>query len=154
MDASIRSTLAALALGTALVGSLAAPAAAGKVNESFFGVAVKGYDVVAYFTEGAPTKGEKAFTHEWMGASWRFASAANRDAFAGDPERYAPAYRGFCAYAVAYGGLADIDPKAWTIHEGRLFLNLDLDVQARWLADVPGFVARADARWPELSGGR
>ncbi|MBR0674325.1 YHS domain-containing (seleno)protein [Neoroseomonas soli] len=115
------------------------------------GVAVRGTDVVAYFTEGRAIAGNPRFTTPWRGATWRFASAAHRDLFAAEPERYAPAYGGFCAYAVSEGYTAPIDPAAWRIVDGRLFLNYDRAVQRRWERDIPGRIARADANWPGLS---
>jgi hypothetical protein len=115
------------------------------------GLAVRGTDVVAYFTEGRPVAGRPEFTHAWGGATWRFASAANRDLFAGDPARYAPAYGGFCAYAVSEGYTAPIDPAAWRIVEGRLYLNYDRATQRTWERDIPGRIARADANWPRLA---
>lgn len=115
------------------------------------GVAVRGTDVVAYVTEGRPVAGRAEFTHAWRGADWRFASAANRDQFAADPERHVPAYGGFCAYAVSEGYTAPIDPAAWRIVDGRLYLNYDRSVQRRWERDIPGRIARADANWPRLA---
>lgn len=115
------------------------------------GVAVRGTDVVAYVTEGRPVAGRAEFTHAWRGADWRFASAANRDRFAADPERHVPAYGGFCAYAVSEGYTAPIDPAAWRIVDGRLYLNYDRSVQRRWERDIPGRIARADANWPRLA---
>lgn len=126
------------------------PATAAEVNAER-GVAVRGTDVVAYVVEGRPVAGRAEFTHAWRGATWRFATAANRDRFAADPERYAPAYGGFCAFAVSEGYTAPIDPAAWRIVDGRLFLNYDRSVQRRWERDIPGRVARADANWPGLS---
>ena len=116
------------------------------------GLAVRGTDVVAYFTEGRPVAGRPDFTHAWGGATWRFASAANRDLFAADPARYAPAYGGFCAYAVSEGYTAPIDPAAWRIVDGRLFLNYDLAIQRTWERDIPGRIARGDTNWPRLAG--
>ena len=123
------------------------------VNKSFLGdTAVEGYDVVAYFEEGAPREGSSGFTHRWRDATWRFASAENRDRFAADPARYAPQYGGYCAYAVARGSTADIDPQAWKIVDGKLYLNYSKRIQAIWEQDVPGYVAKADANWPALVG--
>ncbi len=140
----------ALAFVLALGGSAAL--ALSPVNKSFFGgVAIEGTDPVAYFTEGRPVAGSKEHVFEWRGATWRFASAAHRDLFAADPEKYAPRYGGYCAWAVSQGYTAGIDPEAWTIHEGKLYLNYDLKVQARWSADIPGNIAKADANWPELA---
>jgi YHS domain-containing protein len=115
------------------------------------GVAVRGTDVVAYVTQGRPVPGSAAFTHMWRGATWRFASAAHRDLFAAAPERYAPAYGGFCAFAVSEGYTAPIDPAAWRIVDGRLYLNYDRSVQRRWEGDIPGRIARGDANWPGLA---
>ncbi len=114
------------------------------------GVAVRGTDVVAYFTEGRAVPGRPAFAFMWRGATWRFASAENRDRFATDPERYAPAYGGFCAYAVSEGYTASIDPEAWRIVDGRLFLNHDRSAKRRWEKDIPERIAHADANWPRL----
>jgi hypothetical protein len=126
------------------------PAAAMEVNADG-GIAVRGTDVVAYFVEGRPFAGRAEFAHAWRGATWRFATAGNRDRFVADPERYAPAYGGFCAYAVSEGYTAPIDPAAWRIVDGRLFLNYDRSVQRRWERDIPGRVARGDANWPRLA---
>ena len=126
--------------------------AKGPVNTTLFGnKAVKGYDVVAYFTDGKAVPGAAAFSYEWEGARWLFASAAHRDLFEADPEKYAPQYGGYCAYAVAKGDLVDIDPEAFTIVGGKLYLNYSLDVQKKWSLDIPGYVKKADAAWPGLS---
>lgn len=110
--------------------------------------AIRGYDPVAYFTVGQPMKGTPHITHEWRGATWHFTSVENRDRFAADPERYAPAYGGYCAYAVAHGATARTVPEAFEIVDGRLYLNYSEDVQRRWDADQAGFIRRADANWP------
>jgi YHS domain-containing protein len=135
--------------------TLAAPAVAlSPVNRTTFGgVAIDGWDPVAYFTDGKPVEGSREFVHEWNGATWRFASAAHRDLFAQAPEKYAPQYGGYCAWAVSQGYTADIDPEAWKIQDGRLYLNYSLDVQKKWAADIPGNVAKGDANWPKLLAG-
>lgn len=115
------------------------------------GVAIRGTDPVAYFREGRPVAGRADITHAWHGVTWRFATEANRDAFAADPARYAPAYGGFCAWAVAEGYTAPIDPRAWTIVGGRLYLNYSRSIQRRWERDIAGNIARADANWPRLA---
>ena len=112
------------------------------------GVAVKGYDVVAYETESAPVKGRVEFEYRWQGAVWRFASAANRDRFATSPERFAPQFGGYCAWAVSRGYTADIDPEAWRIVAGKLYLNYSRRVQRMWEQDVPGNIAKGAANWP------
>jgi YHS domain-containing protein len=121
-----------------------------KVNTSFTGLAIDGYDPVAYFTERKPVKGSAEFTVEFGGAKYRFASAANRDLFAKDPAKYAPQYGAFCAYAVSKGYTADTDPLAWKIVEGRLFLNYNAAAQRKWEEDVPGNIVKGDANWPAL----
>lgn len=114
------------------------------------GVAIKGYDPVAYFEESKPVKGSKEFTHEWMGAKWQFASAPNRDLFAASPEKYAPQYGGYCAWAVSNNYTAETDPDAWTIRDGRLFLNYSKKVQAMWLKEIEQRIAAGDRNWPGL----
>jgi hypothetical protein len=114
------------------------------------GVGAGGYDVVAYFTDGKPTKGDPAFTAEHNGASWRFASVANRDLFMADPAKYAPQYGGHCAYAAAKGYVAKGDPEAWTVHDGKLYLNYSDQVRASWLTDIAGNIAAAESKWPGL----
>lgn len=109
-----------------------------------------GYDPVAYFTDGAPRRGDAAHALDWNGQRWHFTSAANRDAFAADPERFAPQYGGNCAWAAAEGYVAPVDPTAWAIVDGKLYLNFDARIQARWERDIPVFIARADANWPGL----
>jgi len=141
----------------ALVGAaLLVPAAAvhaALVNKSFLGsVAVQGTDVVAYHTESRPVEGSSEHAFEWRGATWRFASAENRDRFAKEPERYAPRYGGYCAYGMAQGYKVDIDPEAWSIVDGQLFLNVNKEVQKQWEADIPGFIVKADAHWERLGG--
>ena len=114
------------------------------------GAAIKGYDPVAYFIDGKPVAGSPQFTHSWNGAEWRFASAANRDKFAAEPEKYAPQYGGFCAYGLSQGYKVKIEPDAWRIVDGKLYLNYDKSVQQTWVKDVPGYIAKADANWPKL----
>lgn len=112
------------------------------------GVAVGGYDPVAYFEEGKPVKGSKDITLKHEGATWRFASAENRSTFEANPAKYAPQYGGYCAWAVSKGYTAKGDPQAWTIHDGKLYLNYDKNVRATWEKNIPGNVAKADANWP------
>lgn len=112
------------------------------------GVAINGYDPVAYFTEGKPVKGVAEFASEWEGATLRFASAENKATFDGDPGAYAPKYGGYCAYAVSKGATAPTDPEAWTVHEGRLYLNFSTDVRTIWRQDIAGNIAKADTNWP------
>jgi YHS domain-containing protein len=114
-------------------------------------VAIDGYDPVAWFTDGGPRKGSSAYTATWNGATWYFTTPAHRDLFQADPARYAPQYGGYCAWAMADGRKAEIDPNAWKIVDGRLYLNYDADVQRKWAADIPGHIARADQHYARLS---
>ena len=141
---SRNSTLPLLALGFLL----ALPALAKDPVFSAGGFAIRGYDPVAYFEAATPTKGDDAFQHRWMGATWLFASQENRDAFAAEPERFAPRFGGYCAYAVSRGSTASTDPEAWRIVDGRLYLNYSRRIQSKWLKDVPGNIAKAEANWP------
>lgn len=138
-----------------LLAGLVGPRAAlakGPLNTTLFGgKAVKGYDVVSYFTEGKAVPGSGDFEYEWMGAKWRFTTAEHRDLFKAHPEKYAPQYGGYCAYAVAKGDLVDIDPEAFTVVDGKLYLNYSADVQKKWSQDIPGYIKKADAQWPGLT---
>lgn len=121
------------------------------INKDKSGVALKGYDVVAYFTDGKAVEGKEEFEHAWMDSTWQFSSAANRDLFAANPEKYAPQFGGYCAWGVIQGYLAPIDPKAWKVVDGKLYLNYDVKVQQDWLKDVPGNIQKATALWPQAS---
>ena len=122
--------------------------AQGNVDSS--GLALQGYDPVAYFTESKPVRGKAEFTAQHGGATYRFASAANRDAFAAAPAKYAPQYGGYCAFGLAGGYKAPIEPDAWTVVDGKLYLNYNQSVRSRWSSDVPGYVRKADANWPAI----
>jgi hypothetical protein len=148
-----RRIAAATAAAWLLAGTPAAHALE-PVYENWRGLAIAGYDPVAYFAEGKPVAGSSDFTTEWKGATWRFASAAHRDQFAADPVKYAPQYGGYCAWAVSQGYTASSDPDAWRIVEGKLYLNYDKDIQKKWEIDIPGNIAKANESWPKLLGGR
>ena len=121
------------------------------VNQSLFGgVATDGYDPVAYFTMGRPVQGRSEFSLDWNGASWRFANSEHREMFRANPERYAPQYGGYCAFAVAHGQTAGIDPNAWAIVDGKLYLNYDADIQRQWVANQAEFIRLANQKWPAL----
>ena len=133
---------------------LAAAGAAGAEDPVYTGrfgnVAIKGYDPVAYFLDKEPVKGSADHSFEWKGAEWRFKSADNRERFAADPERWAPQYGGYCAWAVSQGYTAATDPEAWTVVGDRLFLNYNKKIRARWLEDRDGNITKADANWPAV----
>lgn len=112
-------------------------------------VAVGGYDVVSFYS-GKPRKGTTKFFYEHEGARWLFVSERSRDTFIGNPERYAPAYGGYCAWALAKGKLAKGSPKHWSLVDGQLFLNFNGRIKKRWDVDRTRFIEKADANWPEV----
>lgn len=114
------------------------------------GVAIRGYDTVAYFTQGKPVEGSTEFTTEWEGASWRFSSQEHLDLFTASPEDYAPQYGGYCAYGVAKDGLVKIEPENWSIIDDKLYLNFNDKVQGLWEADIAGFISAADRKFDAL----
>ncbi len=130
--------------------SIAAPDAAPVNTLDSNGVAIKGYDPVAYFTEGAPHKGKPEFTAQYRGAIWQFASAENKAKFEAAPESYVPAYGGYCAYGVSQGYLVKIEPDAWSIKDGKLYLNYDKSVQKTWSEKPADYIGIADQKWPGL----
>jgi YHS domain-containing protein len=123
----------------------------GAINTNADGVAIKGYDPVAYFTASAATPGSATYTASHQGALFRFASAANRDAFMAAPEKYTPQYGGYCAMGVAVGRKFDIDPAAFKVEDGKLYLNKDKAAQAVWLKDAPGNIRKANGKWSEVA---
>lgn len=139
-------------LGLALIASLfiVANACAGEFFEKD-GAALRGYDPVAYFVDRRPVKGSAEHKADYKGSTFHFASKANRDAFIADPTRYAPQYGGYCAFGLAGGYKAATDPAAFTVVDGKLYLNYNAAVQKQWSADIPGFVVKADKNWPVVS---
>jgi len=147
----------ALALGAVALIASTAVCAAPPVNtlkNSVFGgstdTAINGYDTVAYFTVGKPVKGQDKLVTDWMGAKWKFSSQAHLDLFKADPEKYAPQYGGYCAFGVSRGYLVKVEPDQFTVREGKLYLNYDADVQAKWSKDIPGYIQQADAKFRAL----
>ena len=149
---------------TALIAALAtawfsgnAAAAEPPINtlkNSVFGgrtdTAINGYDTVAYFTVGKPVKGQDSLVHDWMGAKWKFSTAAHLELFKVNPAKYAPQYGGYCAYGVSQDNLVKVEPDQFTVRDGKLYLNYDADIQAKWLKDPAGYIRTADARFPVL----
>ncbi|MDX2251027.1 MAG: YHS domain-containing (seleno)protein [Nitrospira sp.] len=113
------------------------------------GLAIGGYDPVAYFTDQKPVKGSPEFQATHRNSTFQFASSAHRDLFASDPAKFVPQYGGYCAYGMAKGYKAKIDPAAFTVVDGKLFLNYNDTVRAQWLSDISGYIRKADANWPE-----
>jgi hypothetical protein len=147
----IRAWFAALTfiIGAAMP-ALAQGPPASAVNVDAEGVALHGHDPVAYFTEGKAVPGVARFEHQWNGARWRFANAANRDAFAKAPDKYAPQFGGYCSWAVSRNYTADVDPNAFAVVNGKLYLNYSTDVQTRWRVDRDGNITKAEGNWPGL----
>jgi YHS domain-containing protein len=124
-----------------------------RINTTSDGLALRGYDPVAYFTEGKAVRGRQEFEYEWGGARHQFSSAENRDRFVSNPERYAAQYGGYCAWGISQAKFFDGDPEVWKIVNGKLYVNYNQDIEQTWQQDVPGFIAKADQHWPELTGG-
>lgn len=112
--------------------------------------AIHGYDPVAYFNEHRPVKGDKKFVLSWNSADWYFVNQKNLELFKLNPKMYAPQYGGYCAYGLADGHKAPTDPQAWTIVNGKLYLNYDKDVQQSWNKKQGEYILTADKLWPEL----
>lgn len=117
------------------------------------GLALSGYDAVAYFSDGRPVPGTPAYRLKWRGAIWQFASAEHRQAFEMNPEAYAPQFGGYCAYTVAEGRPRKAEPDLWTIHAGRLYLNFDPTLQKLWRQDMTRYIAAAEQKWSQIDKG-
>ncbi len=126
---------------------LSGTAAAGDTNLSFHGIAIQGYDPVAYFTAGRPVPGDPGITASHDGATYQFASSEHKAVFEANPDKYAPQYGGYCAYAAAQGAKASIEPEQFTVFNDKLYLNYNADVRQRWSQDRPGYILKADAYW-------
>jgi YHS domain-containing protein len=147
----------ALALTAAVLFASTGAVAAQPVNtlkNSLFGgntdTAINGYDTVAYFTVGKAVKGQDSLATDWLGAKWKFSSQAHLDLFKANPEKYAPQYGGYCAYGVSQGYLVKVDPDQFSVIDGKLFLNYDADVQAKWKKDTAGYITVADGKFLNL----
>jgi len=112
------------------------------------GVAVRGFDVVSYFTDGKAIEGDPASSFVWQGITWQFATAEHRAKFASEPEHYAPQYGGYCAFAVSRGTTADGDPHQWAIVTNKLYLNNNAFAMHLWDKDRPGNIQTGDINWP------
>lgn len=116
------------------------------------GVAIRGADTVAYFSQGATVKGSSEHAVIWAGATWQFSSADNLEVFMGNPYAFAPQFGGYCAFNLSLGELKSSDPEAWSVYDGKLYLNHSLGVRELWSSDIPRHVALADANWPGILG--
>ena len=113
-------------------------------------VAIDGYDPVAYFKVAMPVKGRSELSYKWKDALWYFSSKANLDDFKSDPEKFAPQFGGYCAYGMAEGHKASTSPDAWTVLNGKLYLNYNKNVKELWDKDRPGYIEKANANWPSV----
>ncbi len=117
-------------------------------SNSATGIAINGYDPVAYFTKNMPVEGGEDHSLLWKGATWHFSSTENMAVFKANPDKYAPQYGGYCAFAVSYGSTATTVPEAWSIVDNKLYLNNSLGVRTRWNTDQQGYIRKADKNWP------
>ena len=145
----MKPTIFRLTLFTLLV-SATASFAQRPVVFSTAGKAIHGYDPVAYFTDGKPVRGDSTLTYAYEGATWQFATAKNRDAFKANPVKYAPQYGGYCAFGTSRGYKAPTEPDAWTIVDGKLYLNYNTKVRTEWDKDKPGYIQKADKNWVDI----
>lgn len=117
---------------------------------TFNNYAIYGYDTVAYFTQNKAVKGDKKIAYEWRKAEWHFSSQENLEMFKNDPEKYAPQYGGYCAYAMSDGRLVGVDEDAFTILDGQLYMNYSKSVMKEWRSNSKQFIEEADALYPTL----
>ncbi len=154
MFGSIIKKLAAFLIAATAAATLAGGAIAADTkitsNVSDHELGLKGYDAVAYFDEGEPTAGKSRFSHTYKGVTYRFVSATNRDKFAKSPEKYAPQYGGFCAFGASVGLKLEVDPEAFDIVDGKLYLNNSAQIQDMWLQNPEGRIKAGDANWRKI----
>jgi YHS domain-containing protein len=115
------------------------------------GVAINGTDPVAYFMDHKSVMGDAMYSYKWGGADWHFASEKDLEMFKANPNKYAPQYGGYCAYAVGRNQLVRSGPNAWTIKNGKLYLNKDLDVRQPFRKDINKNIKLANEMWPKLN---
>ena len=148
MKRTLKSSIAAIVMTASL--ATTAFAAGFDVNATSTDLALRGVDPVSYFTAGEPLQGEVNITAEHNGAIYRFTSEETKALFEADPERYAPAYGGYCAFGLANGYKFDGDPDVWRIVDDRLYLNLSADVAEIWQKDIPGYIETAENLWTDV----
>ena len=154
MSTIILRALAPISLSVLMVAALALPALAEeRINKNSEDVAIKGYDTVAYFTEGRAVKGKPEFEYVWQDARWLFAKAEHRDLFASDPERYAPRFGGFCTGGLSLGYMTQANPENWSIVDGRLYITRSKRGQEMIRADPEATIAKAELTWTEFAHG-
>ncbi len=114
--------------------------------------AIRGYDPVTYFTDTVPKKGTSEFTVDYKGAQWHFVSATNAALFKANPEKYTPQFGGYCAFGMSRGYKAETQPDAWTLVDGKLYLNYNMKVRAEWNKKQTEFIEKAAANWMKIKG--
>ncbi len=114
------------------------------------GIAIRGYDPVAYFKQNKPVKGIETIAYDWNGVKWLFYSDENKEEFKANPEKFAPQFGGYCAYGLSENHKSPTDPDAFTIVDGKLYLNYSLKVKELWNKDIPGRIKKANELWPAL----
>lgn len=147
---AVRQLIAGVALSAALATS--ALAAGVELNASSTGLALQGYDPVAYFTQGKPTKGNWKITASYNDATYRFASEEHKEKFLANPGAYLPQYGGYCAFGAAMGFKFDGDPNYWKVVDNKLYLNISQDVQQRWQGDTAQYIPLANEKWETIEG--
>ena len=142
-----------LASSLAFIGTSALFMTAAEAMGQIFGrkgLAIRGYDPVAYFKVSKPVKGKKQFQTKWKGATWAFSTQKNLDAFIKSPVKYAPVYGGYCSWAMSQGRIATTVPEAWDIVDGKLYLNFSLGIRKKWRTDIPKHIQLANKKWPNV----
>lgn len=151
MEINMKSKIAkSIVLSLAMVFAGATFAADKDMNADANDIAISGYDTVAYFTKNMPVAGSDQFTATYKNTIYKFSSAQNRDVFRANPEKFAPQFGGYCAMGVAMEKKLNVDPMAWRVVDGKLYLNLNKDVQTKWASDIPGHLATAKENWPTI----
>jgi len=145
-----KTSLKTILAGSILVASSLSFAADIDMNADANDLAIKGYDPVSYFTMSTPKMGNASYTATYKGGIYRFSNEENRDMFKASPAKYAPQYGGYCAFGVAMEKKFDTDPLAWKIVDNKLYLNLNKDVQKKWLTDVPGYLNLSSENWTDI----
>jgi YHS domain-containing protein len=139
-------------IGLLLISLISSTAILAQQSEIFTinGKAIRGYDVVAFFTASKPVKGEEQFSHVWKNTTWLFSSLENQELFKSNPEKYAPQYGGYCAFGMSGGYKAPTIIETWKIIDQKLYFNYSLKVQDMWNKDISGHIIKADNNWQKI----
>ncbi len=118
-----------------------------KIDKDMNGVAIEGYDPVAYFTDGKPVMGKAEYSYKWSDAQWNFANEKHLEMFKENPDKYAPQYGGFCSFAITEDTCGHTDPTAWKIVDGKLYLTTNKEVEKMWEKDEMGNIKKGNENW-------